>query len=88
MGHILWGLNSELPIFVSHRWSAFFRVIRLISFVTQLSAVLHAGSLVSCHIFRSLYLYFNNWSRPGRSLFISKTVILLVDNLYAKQQRL
>jgi hypothetical protein len=84
MGHILWGVTWQLHIFISNRSSAFFRVIRLICFVTQLTAVLHAGSLVSCHIFRSPCLYFNNRSRPGRSLFISKSVILLVDNLYAE----
>jgi hypothetical protein len=39
-----------LFIFVSHRSSAFLRVIRLIDFVTQLTAVLHAGSLVSCQM--------------------------------------
>jgi hypothetical protein len=39
MGHILWGVTSQLLIFVSHRSSAFFRVIRLICFVTQLTTV-------------------------------------------------
>jgi hypothetical protein len=38
-----------LPIFVSHHSSAILRVTRLIDFMTQLNAVLHAGSLVSCH---------------------------------------
>jgi hypothetical protein len=77
-------VTSQLAIFVSHRSNAFFRVIRLICFVTQLIAVLHVGSLVSCHIFHSLWLYFNSRSRPGRSFFISKSVILLVNNLHAK----
>jgi hypothetical protein len=84
VGSILWGVTSQLPIFVSHRSRAFFRVIRPICFVTQLTAVLHAGSLVSCHIFRRLCLYFNYRSRLGRSFFIPKSVILLVDNLYAE----
>jgi hypothetical protein len=43
MGHIAWGVTSVLRIFVSHRSSAFLRVIRLIVFVTKLTAVLHAG---------------------------------------------
>jgi hypothetical protein len=43
MGQIAWGVTSVLFIFVSHRSSAFLRVIRLIDFVTQLTAVLHAG---------------------------------------------
>jgi hypothetical protein len=34
-------------IFVSHRSSALLRVIRLMAFVTQLTAVLQAASLVS-----------------------------------------
>jgi hypothetical protein len=52
--------------------------------MVQLTAVLHAGSLVSCHIFFSLCFCFNNRSKPGRSLFISENVTLLVDNLYAE----
>jgi hypothetical protein len=58
MGHIAWGVSSVLANRVSHRSSAFFRVSRLIDFETQLSAVLHSGSLVSCHNFlTSLVLY-------------------------------
>jgi hypothetical protein len=47
-----------LLVFVSRRSSAFLPAIHLIDFVTQLTAVLHAGSLVSCHNFLSLRLYF------------------------------
>jgi hypothetical protein len=36
-----------------------------------------------CHNFFILLLYFNNRSRPGRSLFNSDKLILLVDSLYA-----
>jgi hypothetical protein len=61
-----------------------FAVIRLIAFVSRLTATLHAGSLVSCHNFLSLCLCFNNRSRPGQSLFISESVTLLVDSLYAE----
>jgi hypothetical protein len=57
MGQIAWGVTSLLPIFVSNRSSAFLRIIRLIDFVTQLIAVLHAGSLVSSHNFLRLRLF-------------------------------
>jgi hypothetical protein len=63
---------------------ALFRVILLIDFVTQLTAILHAESLVSCHNFLSLCLCFNNQSRPVWSLFMPESVILLVDKLYAE----
>jgi hypothetical protein len=73
-----------LIIFVSRRSSTFLLVIYLIDFVTQLTAALHGGSLVSCHNFLSLRLYFNSRSRPGISLFISESVTLLVASLYAE----
>jgi hypothetical protein len=78
MGHINWGVTSELIIFVSHRSSVFLQVIRLTDFVTQLTAVLHAGSLVSCHNFLSLCLCFNYRSKPRRLLFTPESVILLI----------
>jgi hypothetical protein len=58
--------------------------MRLIGFKTQLTALLHPGSLVSCHNFLILFLYFNSQSRPSRALFNSDKVILLVDNLYSE----
>jgi hypothetical protein len=80
MGHMAWGVTFLFPtVQVS-----FFRVIRLIDFVTQLTTVLQAASPVSCHNFRSLCLCFNKWSRPGRLLCMSESVTLLVDSLYAK----
>jgi hypothetical protein len=84
MGQITWGVTSVLPIFVSHRSTAFLWVIRLIEFVTQLTAVLHAGAFVSRQNFLSLRLCFNSRSRPGISLFMSESVTLLVASLYAK----
>jgi hypothetical protein len=69
-----------LPLFKSF----FFQVVFLIAFETQLTAALHAGSLVSCHNFRSLCLCLNNRSKPGRSCLRSRSVILLVDSLYAE----
>jgi hypothetical protein len=58
--------------------------MRRIAFETRLTAVLHPGSLVSCHSFLILFLYVNSRSKPGRSLFKSVKVILLVDSLYAE----
>jgi hypothetical protein len=84
MGQIARGVTSELRIFVSHRSSAILLVIHLIDFVTHLSAVLYAGSLVSCHSFLSLHLCFNSRSRPGSSLFMSESVTLLVAGLYTE----
>jgi hypothetical protein len=77
-------VTSQFPILVSHRSRAFLRVIRLTVFVTPLTAVLRAGSRVSCHNCLSLCLCFNGRSSPGRSLFKSETVILLVESLYAE----
>jgi hypothetical protein len=73
-----------LIIFVSHRSSSFLRVIRLIDFVNQLTALLLTGSLVSCQNFLSLRLCFNSRSRPGISLLISDSVTLLVASLFAE----
>jgi hypothetical protein len=64
-----------------HRSNASFRAIRLIDFVTQLTAALHARSLVSRHNFLSLRLCFNSRPRPGISLFMSESVTLLVASL-------
>jgi hypothetical protein len=55
MGHI-GCVTSVLLIFVSQRSNVFFRVIRLIAFVTQLTAVLQARFQVSCHNFLNLCL--------------------------------
>jgi hypothetical protein len=84
MCHIDWGVTSELPILISPRSSAFLKVNHLTDFVTQLTAVLHAGSLVSCHNFLSLCLCFINRSKSGSSLFMSESVTLLVDHLCAE----
>jgi hypothetical protein len=84
MGHIAWGATSVFASFVSHRTSASFRGMRLIAFETQFTAVLHVGSLVSCHNFLIIFIYFNNRSRPGRSLFNSDKVIIPFDSRYAE----
>jgi hypothetical protein len=73
-----------LSIFVSHHSSHFLQVIRLIDFMILLAAGLCAGSLVSCHNFLSFRLHFNSQSRQGRLFFISESITLLVDNLYAE----
>jgi hypothetical protein len=59
-------------------------IILIIIFATHLTAILHAGYLVSCHTFLSLCLLYAKLSKPGRSLFKSESLTLLVDNLYAK----
>jgi hypothetical protein len=84
MGEIGWGVTLVLLIFVSHRPNAFLRATRLIDFVTQLTAVLQAGSLVSCHNFLSLRLWLGSRTRPGISLFMSESVTLLVASLHAE----
>jgi hypothetical protein len=84
VGHRAWGVTSQFPTFVSNRSSAFVQVIRLMVLVTQLTAVLHAVSWVTCHILLNLRLCFSRFSRPGRFLCGSESVTLLVDNLYAK----
>jgi hypothetical protein len=84
MGHIAWDVTSVVLFLISHRSSAFLRVIRLIYLVTRLTAALHAGSLVSCHNFLSLCFCFSKWSNPCRSLFMCESVTLLVDSLYAE----
>lgn len=77
-------VTSDSPIFVSHYSSAFLWVICLIDFMTKLAAILKSGALVSCHNFLSCCLCFNNQSKKGTSLFMSKSAILLVSNLYAE----
>jgi hypothetical protein len=64
VGQLAWGVTSVLLIFVFHRSSALLRVIRWTNFVTQWTAALHAGSLVSCHNFLNFGLLQNqNYSR-------------------------
>jgi hypothetical protein len=84
MSHIAWGVTSVFANIVSHRSSVFFRVMRLIAFETPFTAVSHPASLVSCHNFLILFLYFNSRSRPCRALFNPDKVILLVDSLYVE----
>jgi hypothetical protein len=78
MGHIAWGVSSVFASLVSHRSSAFFRVIAL---ETRLTAVLLSGYLISYHSVLIFFLYINSRSRSGRSLLNSTKVILLVDSL-------
>jgi hypothetical protein len=58
MGQIAGGVISVFASFVSHRSSAFFRVMRLIDFETQLTAFLHPASLVSCHNFFTFSFFY------------------------------
>lgn len=84
IGHIAWGMTSQSGNFVSDFSSALFWTILLILWVTQLAAVLHVGSMVSCHNFLSFLLCFNKRTRPGISYLRSKIVDFLVDSLYVK----
>jgi hypothetical protein len=77
-------VTSQLSTFVFNRSSAFIRVIRLLVLATPLSAVLHAGSRVTCYNFLNLHLCFSKLSIPGMSLIRSEGVNLLLDNLYAE----
>jgi hypothetical protein len=80
-GQIPWGVTLQLPTFVSHCLSAFLWVILLIILVTQLTAVLQAESLVSCHNFLSLCPCFNSHSKLGKLLCKSERVRVLVNSL-------
>jgi hypothetical protein len=51
--------------------------------VTKLSAVLHAGSLVSCHNFLSLFSC-RKWPKTESALFGSESVSLHVGSLYVE----
>jgi hypothetical protein len=84
IGHIAWGVTSQLVNFVSHLSSVLFRTILLISRVTQFTAVLHALSLVPWHHCPSFLLCFNKWSRPGIAYFPCKVVVFLVRILDAE----
>jgi hypothetical protein len=82
MGHTVWGVTSQFPIFDSHRSSSvFLRVILNIVLVTRLTAALHAGSLVSCHNFLSLCLRYRRRSPSSSSSFSSERIILWVYSL-------
>jgi hypothetical protein len=63
-----------IAIFVSHRSSVLLRVISLMAFVTQLTAVLQAASRGFCSSSQPV---------PVRWVFTSEIVVLLVFNLYA-----
>jgi hypothetical protein len=79
-GHIASGVTSQFPTFASYRFSAFLRIINLTVLVIQLTAILHAGSWVTCHSFLHLSFCYSRLSIPGRSLFRSESVSLLVDS--------
>jgi hypothetical protein len=76
--------DSQFSILVSHRPSALFRAILLIALVTQFTAVLHPGSRVSCHNFRSLCLCLSRILPESRYIAFARprtenTVLLLVS---------
>jgi hypothetical protein len=49
------GVTLKFDIFISHRSDAPFRVALLTVLVAQFTAVLHAGSMVSCHNFMQFF---------------------------------
>jgi hypothetical protein len=51
--------------------------------MNQFTAVLHAGSPVSCHNILNFLLCFNESSTPGVSYFPPKIVVFLAHNLYS-----
>jgi hypothetical protein len=77
-------MTSQFLNILPHHLSAFLQVIRLMVLATHLTAVLHAGSQVTCHSFLNLHLCFSRLSRAVRSLLRSESVKFLVDSLYAK----
>jgi hypothetical protein len=86
MGQIARGVASVLTD-IFPRSSVFLRVISLINFVAQLTAILQAGSHVSCQHFLSLRLCVNIRFRPEFSLFMFQSVTFLIASLYAERPR-
>jgi hypothetical protein len=69
----LWRISQEATLLGASLLTLFPIVQVLFSvLVTQLTVSLHAGSLVSCHKFLSLFLCFNRWSMPGNSISDAK----------------
>jgi hypothetical protein len=79
IGHRAWGVTSQFSIFVSRRSNAFLRIIRLTILATELTAVLRAGSRVTCHRFLNLRLCFSRLSSSGGSLFMSESIIFIAS---------
>jgi glucan phosphoethanolaminetransferase (alkaline phosphatase superfamily) len=87
ISYIACGVTSRFAIFVSHPSSLkyLFRVILLIVLVTQFTAVLHAGSLVTFFKFLSFFVHFRRRPRPGRSYFRPKFIyFFIVGGLYTE----
>jgi hypothetical protein len=82
-GHTAWGVTPTIAT-ASRRRSALLRVSQPIAFESPLNVLLHSGSLVSCHSFLSLFLYFSNLSKHGKSLFILQSLNLLVYNRHSE----
>jgi hypothetical protein len=69
---------------VSQLSSALFRAILLTVLVTQFTAVLGAGSLVSSHNFLSLCFCLSSLSRLDEQRLRSEIVVVLVYSIYAE----
>lgn len=80
-----YSLRRGLTVFFPHFSISFLRVIFITVFLTQLTANLHGGSLVSCHRFRRVFSCLIIRWNPGRSwFFMSKSVTLHDDSLNAE----
>jgi hypothetical protein len=82
----LYCLRYDLNIsnFFPHHSNALLQVLRLIISKIILNGCLHAGSLVSCHRFLSLFFSFCSLSNPRSSWFSSESLTTLVANRYAE----
>jgi hypothetical protein len=73
-----WGVIPKFPTFLPTFQVPFSKsfLILAVLLVTQLTAVLHTGSLVSCHNFPGFRLFNSSGFKPGRSVFASEWVCL------------
>jgi hypothetical protein len=62
----------------------FYGFFHLMILATKLTAVLHAVSWVNFHSFLNLRLCFSRLPSPGKCLLRSKSLIFLVDSLFAE----
>jgi hypothetical protein len=75
-------VTPQFPVFIIHCLNPFLRVVFLMVFLTQLTAILHVEFRVYYHNFHILSLWFNKLSNPGRLwLFLPESITLLVNSL-------
>jgi hypothetical protein len=81
--HRAWRVASQFPTFVLRRSSAFLQVIHLKVLATHLTALLHAGSQVTCHSFLNLLSCFSRLSDRADPIKV-KECNLYFDSLYVE----